>query len=135
MTDMSASRPGPVPAYEFTDRQNRTVAHLAVVMRFVGLAHVGLGVILAIAVIRLWTAVVAASLIIGVMAALVLLMGAYLVAAAAHFRRIATTSGNDVDNLMIALDELKNVYAVQRWVFVTAAIVVSFALIATVTVA
>ena len=134
MTDTSSSRPAADPVYEFDDQQNRTVAHLAIVMRFVGVAHVVLGVLLAIGVVRLWSVVMSASVIIGVVAVLVFVMGLYLAAAAVHFRRIATTRGNDVGNLMAALDELKNVYAVQRWIFVAAAIAVSLALAATVAV-
>lgn len=135
MTDTSSSRSAvPSATYEFTAGQNHTVSHLAVVMRFVGYAHVVLGVLLGIGVVRLWRLVISASLIFGVLAVLLVVMGLYLAAAASHFQRITTTRGDDVGNLMTALDELKNVYAMQRWVFVAAAIAVSLALVATVAV-
>ena len=133
MTDTLATPPPPGPRYEFTAPQNATMAHLAVTMRFVGFANVLLGLVLGAGVVSLWTVTIRGSVIIAVLAVLIVVIGLYLVGAARHFTRIAATEGSDIDNLMVALDELKNVYAVQRWIFVAAVLAVSLALMMTVT--
>jgi hypothetical protein len=52
-----------------------------------------------------------------------------LLRAAAHFRRIAAIRGNDIDNLMIAVDRVVSAYRLQRWLWlaVSATILVALA--------
>lgn len=118
--------------YEFGERENATVAHLALMMRFVGAAHLGLGAIIAVGVARMWPVSPRAVVVLVVLAIVVIAMGIHLVHAAARFRRIVTVHGHDIENLMAALDELSQVYAVQRWTFVAAALAIAFALLMTI---
>lgn len=97
-------------------------------MRFVGIAHLVLGAALAVGVARFWLVSTRAVVVLAVLAILVIVMGAHLVRAAARFRGIVTVRGRDIENLMAALGELGRVYAVQRWMFVAAALAIAFAL-------
>lgn len=115
--------------YEFGERENVTVAHLALMMRFVGLAHLALGAALAAGMARFWPVSMRAVMVLAVMAILVIVMGIRLVRAAARFGDIVTVRGRDIENLMAALGELGRVYAVQRWMFVAAALVIFLALV------
>lgn len=121
-------------AYEFSERENATVAHLAFVMRFVAVAHLVLGAVLAFGVIRLWPVSARAGAVLGVLAILVIAMGIHLIRAASHFRGIVAVRGHDIENLMAALGELANVYAVQRWTYVAAALAIVLALLTTISV-
>jgi hypothetical protein len=46
-------------------------------------------------------------------------MGAQLLAASRRFRRIVVTRGNDITNLMAAVNEMAVAYGVQRWLWIT----------------
>jgi hypothetical protein len=118
--------------YEFGERENATVAHLALMMRFVGFAHVVLGAALALGVARLWPVSTPAVVVLALLAILVIVMGIHLVHAATRFRGIVAVRGRDIENLMAALGELSRVYAVQRWTFVAAALAIVFALLMTI---
>ena len=59
-------------------------------------------------------------------------MGAQLLAAAGRFRRIVATSGKDISNLMVALEEMAVAYRVQRWLWVTVSAVIVIALATTI---
>ena len=48
-----------------------------------------------------------------------------------RFRRIVATSGNDIGNLMTALDEMAVAYRVQRWLWMTVTVVIVVALATT----
>jgi len=69
-----------------------------------------------------------------VLGILLLVMGVNLVAAAQHFKRIATTEGHDIENLMVAMGEVARVYAVQRWLWVALALVLIVAIATSLTV-
>jgi hypothetical protein len=62
----------------------------------------------------------------------VAVMGAQLFAAARRFRRIVGTRGNDISNLMVALDEMAVAYGVQRWLWITVSVVIVLALATTI---
>jgi hypothetical protein len=119
-------------SYEFDQRQNALFASLASAMSFVGVAMAIPGVLLgAAALIFKWTSLgIGVS---GVLALLLVAMGLLQYRAAGHFRRIVRTQGGDVDNLMAALDELRAVYDMERWLWIVVAAVVLVALAGTVT--
>lgn len=65
--------------------------------------------------------------------ALLLVMGVNLFGAAQHFKRIATSEGRDIENLMIAISEVARVYAVQRWLWIALGLVLIGAIATSVT--
>ena len=144
MVDQDKVLSGPFPAatrrefssapdtIEFDQGQDAVFAKLAGAMAFVGIVILLLGVLLGIAAI-LWKPTLLGAGICGVLATLFVAMGLLEYGAARHFRRIVTTHGRDVDNLMIALDELANVYAIQRWLWIVLGAIVLIALASTVT--
>ena len=115
--------------YEFDDVQNATFARLASAMAFVAVAMTVRGVIVgASGVIMARSTLWGGALVLPVTIAL-LVMATQLYAAASRFRFIIRTRGSDVDNLMIALDEMTGVYRVQRWLWLTVSAVVVIALL------
>jgi hypothetical protein len=68
-----------------------------------------------------------------VLGLLLLVMGGNLFGAAAHFRRITTTEGHDIENLMVAMREVARAYAVQRWIWIAVGLVLLLALATSVT--
>jgi hypothetical protein len=58
----------------------------------------------------------------------VAVMGAQLLAASRRFRRIVATRGNDITNLMAALNEMTVAYGVQRWLWMTVLVTIVLAL-------
>ena len=117
--------------FEFDDAQNATFARLASAMAFVAVAMTALGVIVgASGVIMARSTLWGGALVLPVTIAL-LVMGTHLYAAARRFRFVVRTRGRDVDNLMIALDEMAGVYRIQRWLWVTVSAAVIIALLTT----
>jgi hypothetical protein len=114
--------------YEFDDAQNATFARLASAMTFVAVAMLLLGAIVGTAAVVIARATLAGSAILAPLAIAVAIMAVQLHAAARRFRRIVATRGNDIRNLMMALDELVISYRVQRWLWITVSVVVVIAL-------
>jgi hypothetical protein len=52
--------------------------------------------------------------------------------AAKHFRRIALTRGNDIQNVIVALNKMVVVYRVQRWLWICVVTIVAVALATTI---
>ena len=124
---MSPGRP-----YEFDDTQNAVFIKLAGAMMFVAVAMLVLSAIVASAALVLARSTVAGTAILAPLGIAVAVMGAQLFRAARRFRRIVTTRGNDISNLMVALDEMAVAYGVQRWLWLTASIAIVVAVIVTI---
>jgi hypothetical protein len=126
MTNPSARR------YEFDDAQNATFARLAAAMTFVAVAMLLLSAIVGAAAVLLLRSTLAGTAILTPLAIAMAVMGAQVLAAAGRFRRIVATSGKDISNLMVALDEMAVAYRVQRWLWVTVSAVIVIALATTI---
>jgi hypothetical protein len=120
---MSSGRP-----YEFDDAQNATFARLASAMTFAAVAMLLLSALVVAAVVALARSTLAGGVILAPVGIAVAVMGAQLFAAARRFRRIVATRGDDISNLMAALDELATAYRVQRWLWITASMAMAVAL-------
>jgi hypothetical protein len=111
--------------YEFNDAQNDRISRLAGAMSFVGLLLLVSGVIEVVVglAVMFW---LTPGQGFGALAQgiLNLLLGSWTRKAAGAFDQIVKTQGNDIDNLMAALDELNRVYLLQR-VLVLMSIVVA----------
>jgi hypothetical protein len=118
--------------YEFDDAQNATFARLAGAMLFVGIALLLLSAIVGSAVVVLARSTWAGTAVLTPLGIALAVMGAQLFAAARRFRRIVATRGNDISNLMAALDEMAAAYRVQRWLWLTVSMAIVIALIATI---
>ena len=116
--------------YEFHERENTVFARLAAAMTFVGLAMLIPGALFGVAAMFFRSTLVGGG-VFGVLALLFVAMGVLEYRAAGHFRRIAKTQGHDVENLMIALDELAGVYDIERWLWIVVGAVVLIALVGT----
>lgn len=118
--------------YEFDDAQNATFAKLAGAMTFVAVAMLLLSAIIGVAAIALARSTLSGSAILAPLGIAVAVMAAQIYAAARRFRRIVATHGNDISNLMVALDEMATAYQVQRWLWITVSIVILVALATTI---
>ena len=122
----------PENKYEFDEGANAVFTKLAGAMVFVGLAMCIPGILLGVMAF-LWRLTRLGQGICGALALLLVAIGVLQYRAAGHFRRIVTTQGHDVENLMIALGELTSVYEIQRWVWLVLGATVLLALAGTVT--
>jgi hypothetical protein len=118
--------------YEFNEVQNTTFARLAGAMLFVAVAMVLFSAIVGSAAVVLARSTLAGSAVLAPVGIAVAVMGAQLFAAAKRFRRIVATRGDDISNLMAALEEMAVVYRVQRLLWVTVSVVIVIALATTI---
>jgi len=131
--------------YEFTAKQNEVVSKLSGAMTFGAAAIAVCGIILAVygaygafailarlhASLRFSRGGIAFLALFLAPGGSLLFMGAHLYGAASHFRNIATTEGRDIDNLMVSLSELLEVYVLQRWLWIVMAMSAALALVIT----
>jgi hypothetical protein len=117
--------------YEFDDKENEIFARLSGAMLFVAVAMLLTGAILASAALGLARATLAGTAMLAPLGVAIAVIGAQLLRAARRFRRIVVTRGNDIGNLLTALDEMGSAYRVQRWMWITVALVIVVALIST----
>ncbi|MFB2894139.1 DUF5362 family protein [Aerosakkonemataceae cyanobacterium BLCC-F50] len=113
--------------YEFSSSQNELIKNLADKMRFVAyflIAAGVLGVIGGIFNLRVGLG----SIINGVV---YILIGVWTNNASSAFRRIVETTGNDIENLMGALGELRKLYTLQYWLLIIALIFIAILLVFT----
>jgi hypothetical protein len=117
--------------YEFTAEQNRVIADLEKKMRLVGIVLQIFGVLGTIAGLLLITRNGIGALIQGVIS---LCLGIWTVRAADAFRRIVTTEGQDISNLMAALQQLGRYFGLKYMLImiglVLMAVVLGFVLLA-----
>jgi hypothetical protein len=118
--------------YEFDDAQNATFSRLAGTMTFVAVAMLLLSAVVGVAAIALARSTLTGSAILAPLGIAVAVMGAQQFAAARRFRRIVETRGNDISNLIAALNEMAAAYVVQRWLLVTASLAIVLALATTI---
>ena len=116
--------------YEFSPPQDAVFRRLAGAVTFVGAAMMVPGAVLVgvPAYVFFARGPSTADGLVAMLGVLLIVMGVNLLGAAQHFRRIATTEGRDIENLMIAMRELARVYAVQRWLWIAVAVVLIVAL-------
>lgn len=101
--------------YEFTIAQNNTIEGLASRMKIIGVLYLVVGGVLTLA--GIWT--LTQSLIQGLVSLVQVVffgfMGYWTVQAAASFKLIVQTRGNDISYLMTALEDLRKIYNLQVW--------------------
>lgn len=107
-----------VQGYEFSGSQNELIADLAKKMNFVGILLIAGAILSIISGVVVLIAAFSrgifdlSSIIQGV---LFLLVGLWTRNAAQSFKRVVSTSGADIENLMGALGELRKLYTLQYW--------------------
>lgn len=112
--------------YEFNPSQNQLVKDLADKMRFVAYFLIGLGILLTIAGVVALLQGGIANIIQGVIQ---IIIGFWTNKAANSFRSIVKTQGNDIGNLMSALEELRKLYTLQYWLLIIALVFIAIAFI------
>jgi len=101
-------------SYEFDPRQNDTIGELAQAMKFVGVFTIVAGIAYGVvAVFALRSGQVGGPIAAGIQCVIDIVLGLYLIAAAANFRRIVDTQGADMPNLMGALEQLRRYFTLQ----------------------
>ena len=113
--------------YEFNNTQNQLIRQLAQKMRFVGYILLTLGVLVIVAGIVNFRLGGFATIIQGIIQ---LIIGIWTAKAATSFQLIVKTQGNDIENLMTALGELRKLYALQYWIFIIALVLVVVGIVA-----
>ncbi|MDY6940127.1 MAG: hypothetical protein SWY16_21035 [Cyanobacteriota bacterium] len=108
--------------YEFSSSQNQLLADLALKMRFVGILSIALGGLSmfcgVVSLLMTLSGAISSSgfsfsfLIQGTLA---LLVGLWTRKASSAFKLIVDTEGRDIENLTIALGELRKLYTLQYW--------------------
>ncbi len=110
--------------YEFSSSQNELIGDLAKKMSFVAILSIVAGVITLISAIVILIAAFTEpqrfpeainALIQGIF---FLLIGTWTKNAGSAFKRIVTTAGTDIENLMGALGELRKLYTLQYWLVI-----------------
>lgn len=108
--------------YEFNSSQNELLRDLAQKMRFVSYFLIGVGVLAAIGGIFTLTRGGLGSII---QATISIVTGVWTIKAASSFQKIVDTQGNDIENLLGALGELRKLYSLQYWLLIIASIFIA----------
>ena len=114
--------------YEFNESQNQLILDLSKKMRFVSYFLIVSGVLGAISGVIMVLNGGFGGLVQGV---ILLITGIWTINAAKAFQLIVNTQGNDIENLMGALGQLRKLYTLQYWLFLIAIIFMAIALILT----
>ncbi len=112
--------------YEFSSSQNELITQLAEKMRFVAYFTIGLGVLIAIGGLFTVLRGGISNIITGVVQ---IIIGVWTNKAASSFKLIANTQGNDIENLMGALGELRKLYTLQYWLLIITLIFAAIGLV------
>ena len=112
--------------YEFSSSQNSLIKELADKMRFVSFFLIGLGVLATIGGVAALTREGFGNIVYGTIQ---IIIGLWTQKAAFSFQRIGFAQGNDIENLMGALGELRKLYTLQYWLYIIALIFVAIALV------
>lgn len=113
-------------SYEFNNTQNQLIRELSEKMRFVGYFLIGLGVLVTIFGLVLIARGGLGNIIQGVVQ---IIIGFWTTKAASAFKQIVATQGNDIENLMGALAELRKLYTLQYWLYIVALIFVALGVV------
>jgi len=112
--------------YEFSGSQNELIKNLSDKMRFVSYFLIGAGVLITLAgVITVFRGGIG-NIITGVVQGII---GIWTNKAASAFQRIVVTEGNDIENLMGALGELRKLYTLQYWLYIILLIFLAITLV------
>ena len=110
--------------YEFNAQDDARFSRLAASMTFVAVAMSVASAVAGVAALLMARTTVLGSVMFLPPAIVVAIMAVQMLHAASHFRRIVSSSGHDIENMMSAVDQLTRAYRLQRWLWtVTAAIV------------
>lgn len=112
--------------YEFSSSQNELITQLAEKMRFVAYFTIGLGVLIAIGGLFTVLRGGISNIITGVVQ---IIIGVWTNKAASSFKLIVNTQGNDIENLMGALGELRKLYTLQYWLLILTLIFAALGLV------
>jgi uncharacterized membrane protein HdeD (DUF308 family) len=125
-----------ISEYEFSSSQNELIGDLAKKMTFVATLLIVVGVIALIGgVIILISAFSQPQSFPEAINALIqgiftLLIGTWTRKAGLGFKRIVTTAGSDIENLMGALGELRKLYTLQYWLVILLLVFVILSIVA-----
>jgi hypothetical protein len=120
--------------YEFSDAQNKVFDSLASSMRLAGWSWIFFAVACGGALVATGVVIeeghrnLAVLVGNGIGIALILLMGIWCITAARPVSKIVTTKGNDITNLMEAMQQLQRVYSTQRIAVIIAAVAIGMSL-------
>ena len=112
--------------YEFNNSQNQLIRELSNKMRFVSYFLNGSGVLVVIAGLFTLARGGIGNLIYGIIQ---IFIGVWTNKAASSFQRIVSTQGNDIENLMSALGELKKLYFLQYWLLIVALVFLALGIV------
>jgi hypothetical protein len=124
--DLEGGRKMESRQYEFENSQNELIQQLADKMRFVSYFLIATGVLVAIGgVFTLFRGGIG-NIISGVVQ---IIIGVWTNKAASSFKRIVDTQGNDIENLMGALGELRKLYTLQYWLLIISLVFLAIGLL------
>lgn len=112
--------------YEFSSSQNELIKQLAQKMRFVAYFLIGVGVLIAIGGLFTLLRGGIGNIINGVVQ---IIIGVWTNKAASSFQLMVDTQGNDIENLMGALGELRKLYTLQYWLLILTLIFIVLGLV------
>lgn len=100
-------------SYEFDSSQNETILTLAKTLQFVGTTSLVFGLVFGLGCVRAmfqanWPGLITQ----GMLLVFTFSMGGLLIKGGKEFQAIVTTSGDDISHLMVALDNLRQVYSI-----------------------
>ena len=99
--------------YEFDSAQNETILTLAKTLQFVGAVTLVLALVFSLGALgALLRASWGEAITQGMFLVFTFSMGSLMIKAGKEFQAIVTTSGKDISHLMIALDNLRQVYSI-----------------------
>ena len=114
-------------AFEFGDAENTIFTGLARAMKFVAIMSSLFGVLEIFNGIHIGTSLVGL-LTIG-QGVVLLVIGGWLGSASRSLSEIVTSQGNDIGNLMIAMERLRSVYTLQAWLMGLACVLMAIAIV------
>lgn len=119
--------------YEFTNRQNELIEDLSKKMNFVGILMIVGAVLSLISGVVVLVMSVSQGIVVDfspiIQGVLLLFVGLWTRNAARAFRRVVSTTGTDIENLMGALRELRKLYTLQYWLALVALIFLAIGLV------
>jgi hypothetical protein len=113
--------------YEFNESQNQLILDLSKKMMFVSYFLIASGILGAISGIIAIMQGGFGGIVQGVV---LLVTGIWTINASKAFKLIVETQGNDIENLMGALGQLRKLYTLQYWLFIIALIFIVIGFIA-----
>ncbi|MCS6807612.1 MAG: hypothetical protein RML40_02870 [Bacteroidota bacterium] len=117
-------------SYEFTQEHNILFRNLALKLRIVGIAFIVLGILQSfLALVNNGIFGIIAGVVGGILFAVI---GVLMANAAKSFMLIVETEGDDITNLMEALQSLLSMYTIQFWALVVSTLLVFLVVLQTI---